>query len=185
MSKFLRWVFAGALLTGLAGCAHKPLLSGASGFYLVDEGFYRGPRPMEDEWSELTKLGVKTVISLEEDAARVAEERGIVEGLGMHFSSLPMSLYERPADSTVIQFLETVLNRGAQPVFLHCESGKDKTGTLVAVYRVAVQGWGPKEGYHEAKRFGFWPYRGDAELKKFIHQLKDKKIFVEKAQERR
>jgi hypothetical protein len=51
------------------------------------------------------------------------------------------------------------------------------------MYKVIVSGSTIKQAYKEAKNLGFWPYYGEAELKNFIHQLKDKQIFFEKARE--
>jgi len=178
-----KWIiivgFAGIAV--LAGCAHRPTHPGVPRLYKVNEGLYRGAKPSGVGWNHLKDIGIQTVIYLEEGETQQAHGRKLAENAGMEFYGMPMSLYERPSDEHVLKFLDIVMDPGKQPVFVHCDSGKDKTGTMIAVYRVVVEGWGPKEGYNEAKKFGFWPYRGDAVLKSYIHQLKDKKIFYERA----
>jgi protein tyrosine/serine phosphatase len=123
------------------------------------------------------------VINLRGENKVLLEEKKRVKLLGMNFYNIAMSIYKYPDDEQVLKFLKIVLNPQNQPVFVHCESGRDRTGAIIAMYRVVVCGWSIKEAYREAKRFGFWPYRGEAVLKKFIHQLKDKKIYFQKAKE--
>ena len=151
-------------------------------FYQVDDGLYRGGRPREAGFQKLKEKGIKTVISLEPDKEASFREQDQILRLGMSFYNFPMNAYERPSDDLVHQFLDVILDAKWQSVFVHCDTGKDLTGTMAAVYRVIVQGWGPKDAYNEAKRYGFWPYRGDAVLKKFIHQLKDRTSYYERVE---
>ncbi|HUV86117.1 MAG TPA: hypothetical protein VMX79_03305, partial [bacterium] len=50
-----------------------------------------------------------------------------------------------------------------RPVFVHCHAGVDRTGFVVAAYRVKVEGWTPEKAYEEMARLGFhsflfwWP----------------------------
>ena len=169
----------------LCGCAYLGYLKDPfvdiPNFYKVNDALYRGGKPNQEGLKILKEKGIKTVISLRGEDEENLREKESLEELGINFYSLAMSVYKRPGDEQVIKFLEIILTKDNQPVFIHCESGRDRTGAMIAVYRVVVEGWGPKEAYREAKKYGFWPYRGEAELKNFIHQLKDKKIYFEKA----
>jgi protein tyrosine/serine phosphatase len=171
----------------LGGCAYLGYLSDPfsdiPSFYQVDDVLWRGGQPNQEGFKKLKSLEIKTVISLRGQNNELIWEKRLVEALGMNFYNLPMSIYTQPSQEMVLKFLEIVLNKENQPVFLHCESGRDRTGAMIALYRVTVYSWTPKQAYQEAKRFGFWPYHGKAELKKFILQLKDKKIYFEKVKE--
>ncbi len=175
------------LLLFISGCAYMGYLrdpfTEIPNFYRVDERLYRGGQPKPEGYKKLQALGIKTVISLRGENENTGNEKETLTTLGINFYNLPMSVYSRPKDEQVLLFLETVLNKNNQPVFLHCESGRDRTGAIVAMYKVVVSGSTIKQAYKEAKNMGFWPYRGEAELKNFIHQLKDKQIYFEKAQE--
>ena len=152
-------------------------------FYQVDSRLYRGGKPTEEGIRLLKETGITTVISLQGPSKERNREEVLVESSGMNFISIPMSVYRRPSDEAVMKFMETVLNPENQPVFVHCAGGRDRTGTLVAVYRVLVYGWGPKQAYEEAKKYGFWPYKGEEVLKNFIHQLKDKRAYFTRTEE--
>jgi protein tyrosine/serine phosphatase len=42
-----------------------------------------------------------------------------------------------------------------QPVFVHCKLGKDRTGIVVAAYRMKVEGWPFTLAESEMESFGF------------------------------
>jgi protein tyrosine/serine phosphatase len=44
-------------------------------------------------------------------------------------------------DEDVLWFLRIAADPARAPVFLHCQHGADRTGYLVAMYRVVVEGW--------------------------------------------
>jgi protein-tyrosine phosphatase len=50
--------------------------------------------------------------------------------------------------------LSAALDPANQPVFVHCEKGEDRTGALVAIYRIVKQGWTPERAYAEACSLG-------------------------------
>ena len=148
-----------AILTGFAeGCAthrvhvaEQPLPH----FYTVDHNLYRGAQPTEEGFRRLHAMGVKTVISLR--ALRPSEQRATqraVESLGMRWVSLPMRMYWRARPEQIQKFLEIAGDPANQPVFIHCEQGEDRTGSMVAVYRIVKDGWQPARAYDEAVALG-------------------------------
>ena len=171
----------------ISGCAYfnyiKDPFVDIPNLHKVTETLYRGGQPKNNGFKNLKKIGIKTVLSLHGETNKSNSEKILISSLGMNFYNIPLSIYKRPTDEQSLQFLEIILNPQNQPVFIYCTSGRDRTGAMIALYRVVVEQKGPKEAYKEAKDFGFWPYRGTNELKNFIHQLRDKKIFFKKAKE--
>ena len=172
----------------LCGCAYfsyiKNPFSDIPNFYKVDNLLYRGGQPHIKGWGKIKSLKIKTIINLQDENKKFLKEKELADNAGINLYNLPMSVYKEPTDEQVLKFLEIVLKKSNQPVFVHCDSGRDRTGVMVALYRVVVCGWTIKDSYNEARKFGFWPYYGEeAVLKKFIHQLKDKRIYFKKARE--
>lgn len=62
-------------------------------------------------------------------------------------------------DEDVVKFLRIATTPGLQPVLVHCRHGSDRTGTMVAVYRVVVEGWTKAQAKDEMIHggFGFHP----------------------------
>jgi protein tyrosine/serine phosphatase len=64
-----------------------------------------------------------------------------------------------PEDEDVVEFLRIVTTPALQPVLVHCRHGSDRTGTMVAVYRIVIEGWTKAEATDEMIHggFGFHP----------------------------
>ena len=64
-----------------------------------------------------------------------------------------------PEDEDVIKFLRIATTPALQPVLVHCQHGSDRTGTMVAIYRITVDGWTKAQATDEMIHggFGFHP----------------------------
>jgi tyrosine-protein phosphatase SIW14 len=136
-------------------------------FHQVNEKVYRGAQPKKDGFKRLAQLGIKTIINLRNDDA-MAEREGVeVRALGLHYFNLPLNRTGRPADDQVERALKILNNADNQPVFVHCKLGADRTGTIIAVYRISHDGWTSERAKAEANSFGmhFW----EAGMKDYIH----------------
>src|SRR6266536_6157412 len=63
-------------------------------FGQMDERFYRGAQPKEQDYKDLAGLGIKTVVDLRDDPE--SYEKREVEALGMRYINIPMSDTEYP-----------------------------------------------------------------------------------------
>jgi uncharacterized protein (TIGR01244 family) len=123
---------------------------GLANLYKVSNDLYRGARPTAGGFAELKKLGIKTVINLEEsngDQAKLAE-------LGLAYEHIPMTAFS-VKDDEVVHFLRIAGTTGHAPIFVHCKRGADRTGLMCALYRVAYQGWTKDEAIAEMTQGGF------------------------------
>jgi tyrosine-protein phosphatase SIW14 len=165
----LAFVAAGLFVSGCAGPdttkttteTGRPLadrLSGEPGienFACVNPSLYRGAQPTSEGYRRLRELGVKTVISFRSAHSSKAE----VEACGMTCIEIPLQANilgsVPPTDEEVRRFFDIVLDPERQPVFIHCMAGRDRTGTMTALYRIEVDGWSPEEAAEEMRLFGF------------------------------
>lgn len=104
-------------------------------------------------------MGVRTVVNLRRGKGSVNAERQKVEAAGLHFINIALNYWFLPTEQTISGFLELLDNEANRPVFVHCLHGKDRTGLLVAMYRVARQGWSVEDAYKEMKYCGFHRFR--------------------------
>jgi tyrosine-protein phosphatase SIW14 len=153
--------FSCTCLTGLAGSDPQPRdLPGLHNFYQVNEHIYRGAQPANNGFSELAKLGIKTIIDLREPGSRSESEKKAVEAAGMHYLSFPLAGYGAPPNDVVSKLLTLLDDSTAGPVFVHCRRGADRTGTILAVYRIVHDHWENAKALAEAKVFGMsWTER--------------------------
>jgi protein tyrosine phosphatase (PTP) superfamily phosphohydrolase (DUF442 family) len=136
-------------------------------FGVVNDNYYRGAQPRGDDYRDLAALGVKTVIDLTKDGRD--DEQGFVEAAGMHFVRIPLTTSEAPSEEAVARFLKIVNDPANQPVYVHCQGGRHRTGTMTAVYRMTQDHWTADKAYQEMKQFKFEGFPGHPELKDFVY----------------
>jgi protein tyrosine/serine phosphatase len=130
-------------------------------FYRVNDAIYRGGQPSDDGFTRLAQLGIKTVLDLRDDGERARSEELQARAAGLRYFNLPMGEFSKPNDRRVAEALSIITSAENQPVFVHCRRGSDRTGTIIAIYRIEYDGWTSEEAKDEAKRFGlgFWQIR--------------------------
>lgn len=123
-------------------------------FHKVDDRIYRGAQPGPQSWESLARLGVKTVIDLRPSTEHSCkDEKQAVEAAGMQYVNVPMKGVVAPSDKSVSKVLSLV-NDSEGPVFVHCRRGADRTGTVVACYRISHDGWTNQKALREAAKYG-------------------------------
>ena len=141
------------------------LAPGIPNFNQVNEHVFRGGQPTAEGWQGLAKLGVKTVIDLRRTDEHSPEaEAEVVKAAGMHYVNVPMKGVVAPTDEQINKVLS--LLDSEDPVFVHCKRGADRTGAVIACYRIAHDHWARKQALREAKSLGMgWTQVG---LKNYI-----------------
>lgn len=127
----------------------------------LDAGIYYGPAPSnEREVRQLKQRGVCEVIDTR-PKRRIARqcEQHWVRGCGMCYRWLPIDLRPCYPDRTIEKVLQDIRRhhitgkRGA--VYLHCSLGRDRTGLIVALYRVRYLGWSQQRAFRAMQQRQF------------------------------
>jgi protein tyrosine/serine phosphatase len=135
-------------------------------FGQMDDHFYRGAQPSEEEYKELAQLGVKTIIDLRDDPLPYAKKAA--EAVHMHYFNISMSDKDYPRDEDIEKFL-TITKEGTNwPFFVHCAGGRHRSGVMGAVYRFDHDGWNYDRAYEEMKNYDFYTRFGHGALKKYV-----------------
>lgn len=148
----IRVVFA-ALFCAAASLAQSS--SGLPNFKIINDHVLRGGQPSDDGFKMLAERGVKTVVDLrwigEHD---IPHEKQIVETDGMRFVSIPMKGIGAPTGEQISEALGVLDDSASWPVFIHCRRGSDRTGTVLACYRISHDHWQNHKALEEAKAYG-------------------------------
>ena len=130
---------------------------GLSNTYRVSETLYRGAQPSPEGFCTLHRLGVRTIVNLRLNHSDLDEldESGLGRD-AFTYETIRMAAWDAD-EAEVLAFLRTVIKPENAPVFVHCRNGSDRTGTMVAAYRVVVQGWSKEAAIREMRDgpFGF------------------------------
>jgi tyrosine-protein phosphatase SIW14 len=126
----------------------------------ISDFLYRGAQPRGGGYEELKKLGISIVVDLRNSKpvkSDVGEtrEQVKVEAAGMRYVKIPTSAFFGPTESQVVTFLQLLHDNEKQKVFVHCYFGDDRTGVMVATYRIAVDHWTSDEAYNEMRAYHF------------------------------
>lgn len=124
-------------------------------FGVVDSVLSRGGQPKKNGLKALKNAGFKTVINLRDGEDDIEEEREVASDLQLNYISIPMSSFKKPRAEQIQRFFNTVNSPENQPVFIHCRQGKDRTGAMVAMYRMAKHGWSADQAHGEMLSYGF------------------------------
>ena len=119
---------------------------------------YRGIQPGDDEdYEYMRRMGIKTHLNLrkylwwqERSQHRKAEAAGFL----YRHAGMP-TLWNDPKDPEVNEALADLNDPALQPVYVSCRLGKDRTGMIVALYRVLYQRWSGCRAWKEWKSYGF------------------------------
>ena len=122
---------------------------------LVEDGLYRGAQPLPEGFRELAAMGVKTVVNLRAGHSDLP----VIRAAGLGATSF--ALVEIPTrtfavrEDQVIEALAVLADPARRPVFVHCAHGADRTGVVIAAYRVVAQGWSKVEAIREMAEGGY------------------------------
>ncbi|HEX5269291.1 MAG TPA: tyrosine-protein phosphatase, partial [Gemmataceae bacterium] len=118
------------------------------------------------------RLGVRTVICLRDDdpdpdlalgflpGSGTVKESDLCARLGMQFVFIAPDLVPRREVSAhrpeaIERFLDVMDDEASYPVLIHCNAGLNRTGVMVAVYRMEYQDWDMPRAFQETLDNGF------------------------------
>lgn len=147
--------------------APRPLdKEGLPNAFMITPDLYRGAQPTADGMKQLEKLGIRTVVNLRS----FHSDRDELKGTNLKHEHIYMKTWH-PEDEEVVRFLRIVSNTNALPVFVHCQHGSDRTGTMCAIYRVAKCGWSKDAAITEMVDGGFGFHRVWTNLVEYVRGL--------------
>jgi len=125
-------------------------LAGVPNLFKVSDDLYRSAQPDSQGMKNLKQLGIKTVVNLRSFHTD-QDELGNTGPAGEHIYMVAW----HPEKEEAVRFLKIVSDSTRTPVLVHCQHGSDRTGTMCAIYRVAIQGWSKEEAVREMTQGGF------------------------------
>ena len=150
-----------------------PVQEGILNFGKVSEHLYRGAQPDAVGIRNLKSLGVKVIVNLRMPGDGWVAEAAEAAANGILYTNFPMSGTGRPREVQVRQIL-ALFDSCKDAVFVHCQHGCDRTGTIIACYRIQHDGWSNELALHEAERYGIsrWEFSMRSFVRSFVRSIK-------------
>ncbi len=142
----LALVCASALALPGGEPAVREVVPGVRNFAVVSPVLSRGAQPTREGFEQLRTRGIRTIL----DLRWLHGNDEALAGLGLNSYRLRAKQWH-PETEDVVRAMKVILTPEYQPVFVHCQAGKDRTGLVVAVYRILVDGWSVEDAIAERK----------------------------------
>ena len=117
--------------------------------YRVSEELYRCEQPTRANLGELQALGIHSILNLREHHTDSKD----FEKAGVKLYLERMEAGELTVDNLVAALRQ--FRAAPKPVLVHCWHGSDRTGSVVAAYRIAFQNWTPAAALDELRHGGY------------------------------
>ena len=132
----------------------------------VTDGVYRSAQPQQAaDFEQIKALGIKYILDLETGVTLLGIPDGnptdevVIAGRdGIQVMKYPLGEITPPSGKDLSACVIRVINY--QPILIHCHTGVDRTGMVVARFRIKVQGWLKADAVREMKQMGmhWWYY---------------------------
>lgn len=119
--------------------------------YQVSESFHRSEQPKKKGFTFLQNQGFNTIINLREKQNDLKYAKG-QNFIHVHYPIITWRLNE----SDILNVMQIIKDSSGK-VLIHCKHGSDRTGCMVAAYRLVFQGWSKERALAELRReeFGY------------------------------
>jgi tyrosine-protein phosphatase SIW14 len=149
-----------SLLIALGSCTSEPVPRPAHwaqpvasnalhNWYRLNADVYRSEQPTRQGFEEIRRMGIRTILNLRSEQSDAA----LVEGLGLHLVEIPMEA-GRFGEDEIVRALRAI-QTAEKPVLVHCQYGSDRTGVVMAMYRIVFEDWTKEDALAELKGGGF------------------------------
>ncbi len=132
------------------------LIDAKHNLYQISDFVFRSEQPLQAQSTQLQTLGIDSIISLR-GRNQTAEEFQNSDFTLMH---IPINTWamNRQDVLAVMQQLKLAQQK-QQKVLIHCYHGSDRTGTMIAMYRILFEQWSIENAVTEMKYggYGFHP----------------------------
>ncbi len=109
--------------------------SDLTNLYKVDDTIYRCEQPNANDLKFLSSIGVRTVLNLRTNQS----DNGLAADTNLELRHA--SIQARSMTLTNIVDALQIIKRSEGPILIHCYHGSDRTGAVVAAYRIVFQRW--------------------------------------------
>jgi tyrosine-protein phosphatase SIW14 len=128
----------------------KPIANDSLGnFYKINDSVYRSMQPSETSFQYLSNVGIKSILNLRE----IHSDSKKIKNLNLKNYHVPMNAANFN-DVEIIAALK-IMKNCPKPVVVHCKHGSDRTGVVIAMYRIVFENWEKQKAIEELTTGGY------------------------------
>lgn len=138
--------------------------------YKINDSLYRSEQPDEKGFKIIDSLGIKSILSLRSKAV----DENLIGNLTLQLFNVKMSA-ELFSDKEIIESLKVIKN-SPKPLLVHCVHGADRTGVVIAMYRIIYGGWSKKQAIEEMRKGNYNFHEAYINIIKYLENFDIEKI---------
>lgn len=131
----------------------------------VDDTLYRSEQPDAAAFKYLRDLGIKSVLNLRDRHVDTA----LLDGLDLVEYDVQIQA-KAFTDAEIVRALRAIM-AARKPVLVHCQHGSDRTGAVIAMYRIVVQGWTREQALAEMQNGGYGFHAKYVNIPEYIERV--------------
>jgi tyrosine-protein phosphatase SIW14 len=118
-------------------------------FYKLNDSVYRCEQPDKKAFKALEQFGIKSDLNLRDDQSdKERLKKRDIERYRVKMNS------KEVIEAEVVEALQDILH-APKPIVVHCKHGADRTGVVIAFYRIVFCNWTKQQAIDELKNGGY------------------------------
>ncbi len=118
-------------------------------FYSIDSLVFRSGQPNAKQMQFLDQMGIKTVINLRDKK----NDKKKASKTSLQLIHIPINTWKISYKDILSSLIE--IEKSEKPILIHCLHGSDRTGCIIACYRLVYQNWTKQEAINELIEGGY------------------------------
>lgn len=133
--------------------------------YQVSDSVYRSEQPTKADFIALEQAGIKSVLNLR----FLHKDTDIINNSHLKFYHIPMLAFYMDFHKFILAM--KLIKTSPKPILVHCQHGSDRTGAIIALYRIVFQNWTKQAAIRELKDGGFGYHTIFFNIPSFINDI--------------
>lgn len=139
-------------------------------FWKLNDTLYRSEQPDKTDFIYLNSIGIKSVLNLRSNHI----DKELIGDLTIIEYNVEMDA-EKFSDNEIIEALKAI-QTSPKPILVHCRHGSDRTGVVIAMYRIIFQNWTKEQALLELQNGGYGFHTIYANIPDYINNVNVEKI---------
>jgi tyrosine-protein phosphatase SIW14 len=141
-----------------------------SNLYALNDTIYRCEQPNSLGFIKLNNIGIKSVLNL----CLPNKDKNLIYRLPLNLYNVKM-VASNIRDKKIIKALK-ILKTAPKPIVIHCNHGSDRTGVVIAMYRIIFQNWTKEKALNEMKNGEYGFHKIYSNISHYINKLDIERI---------
>jgi len=139
-------------------------------FWKLNDTLYRSEQPDKTDFIYLNSIGIKSILNLRSQHT----DKESIGSLCITEYNVEMDA-EKFSDNEIIEALKAI-QISPKPILVHCRHGSDRTGVVIAMYRIIFQNWTKEQALLELQNGGYGFHTIYANIPDYINNVNVEKI---------